>query len=292
MILLACSECHRQYDVTHLDPGSKVRCVCDHVVKVKLPRQLSVAIQKCKNCGGAVEPGHADCPYCGSELSKLDLAKNTLCPECFTRLEDDAQHCKSCGIAIQPQALTPIPHGAFCPRCKGDLQIRSLADTSVIECSNCSGIWVRREHFEVICRSAQNRPDIKLTEKLQPVSAAEPERRVQYIPCLTCTELMLRKMFRYKGQASYVIIDYCRLHGVWLDNEELERIVQFIRKRVDVELPFDVREALSGRQEAPAASMLMPSGSDWTSEMGGWGSLLVLGALGDILGASLGELFD
>jgi len=292
MILLACPECHRQYDVTHLDPGSKVRCVCDHLVVVKVPRQLSAAAQKCKNCGGSVEPGHAACPYCGSELSRLDLAKNTLCPGCFTRLEDDAQHCKACGIAIEPQALTPIPHGAFCPRCKWDLRIRSLADTSVIECSRCDGIWVRREHFEVICRSAQNRPDIKLADKLLPVSAAEPERRVQYIPCLVCEELMLRKMFRYKSQASYVIFDYCRIHGVWLDKDELERIVQFIRKRVDVELPFDVGEALSGRQKAPAAAMIMPRASDWTGGLGGWGSLLLLGALGDILGAFLGELLD
>jgi len=292
MILLACSECHRQYDVTHLEPGSPVRCMCDHVIHVKVPRALTVAVQKCKNCGGAVAPGHAACPYCGSELSKLDLSKSTLCPECFTRLEDDAQHCKSCGVAIEPQALTPIPDGTYCPRCKWDLRLRSLIESTVIECSKCDGIWVRREHFEIICRTAQNRPDIKLHEKLMPVSAAEPERRVHYIPCLTCSDLMLRKMFRYKGQPSYVIIDYCREHGVWLDREELERIVDFIKKRVDVDLPFDAGGALTGRKGVPEPSLLMPREGDWTAELGGWGSFLVLGALGDILGAALGEIFD
>jgi len=289
MILLACPECHRQYDVTHLEPGCKVRCVCDHVTTVKAPRQLSIAVQKCKNCGGAVEPGHEACPYCGSELSKLDQSKSTLCPECFTRLEDDARHCKACGVAIAPQALTPIPQGAFCPRCKWDLHIRSLAEVSVVECSKCHGIWVRREQFELICRIAQNRPDIRLTEQLLPISAAEPERVVQYIPCLVCTDLMLRKMFRYKGQASYVIMDYCRNHGVWLDKDELEQIVQFIRKRVDVELPFDVRAALTGRGTAPVAT---PPRSDWHGDLGGFGGILLTGALGDLLGAFLGDLLD
>ena len=102
----------------------------------------------------------------------------------------------------------------------------------------------------------------------------------------------IREMFRYKGQASYVILDYCRTHGVWLDRDELERIVQFIRKRVDVDLPFDVRAALTGKQGAPSGSMIMPSASNWTPELGGWGSILLLGALGDVLGAFLGELLD
>lgn len=292
MILQACPECHRQYDVTHLEPGSKVRCACDHVLSVSVPRQLSVSFQKCKNCGGAIEPGHQACTYCGAELSPLDLAKSTLCPQCFTRLEDDAKHCKSCGVTIEPQALIPIPEGAYCPRCKWDLRIRSLARTSVVECTKCEGIWVRPETFETICNTAQNRPEISLTEKLVPVSAASPERRVAYIPCLICGELMLRKMFRYKEQPSYTIIDYCREHGVWLDRDELEQIVAFIRQRADVELPYDVKQALAGRKSTGPEPLIVGSIDPWTDRHGGLGGLFVLGALGGLLGAVLGDIFD
>src|SRR5438477_453057 len=48
---------------------------------------------------------------------------------------------------------------------------------------------------------------------------------VKYIPCPDCKSLMNRRNF---AGVSGVIIDTCKNCGVWLDNQELNRIVRFI----------------------------------------------------------------
>jgi Zn-finger nucleic acid-binding protein len=294
MILQACTSCDRQYDVTHLALESRVRCVCNVVLTVRRPKELTVRARKCSNCGGRVEPGEEACGYCASELLVPDLS-STLCPRCFKRIEVDARHCAACGVAIAPQGLTPIPDGTVCPRCQGGLRIRSLGEASVIECTACEGLWVERDDFARICQRAQERPEINLAgaaPKL-PVKAYEPERKVRYIPCPTCGELMMRKMFRYRQMPSRVVIDYCREHGVWLDKDELERIVSFVRQRVDVDQPFDVGDALgTSRRAGPRPSPTTGTFDVGDGFVGDLGTILVLDALGDVLGSVLGSIFD
>ncbi len=290
MILQACSSCNRQYDVSHLAVDDRVRCVCESIFVVKHSKELTVQARKCTNCGGRVEPGQTQCAYCGSALSEAE-SKSTLCPSCFKRIESDANHCPSCGIEIAPQALTAIPDGGVCPRCKGTLMLRSLGMSSVIECTDCAGLWVKREDFESICKRAQDRPEVVLEDRTVdvPVRASEPERRVFYINCPGCGEQMVRKMFRYKDLPSRVIIDYCRLHGVWFDREELEAIVAFVRSRADVERPFDVGDALGARRLPPHTPVLGRSrGGEWDTVA----AFLIADSLGDVLGGILGGLFD
>ena len=290
MILLACKECDRQYDVTHLDPGCRVRCACDHVLTVRVPKPFSVAVHKCGNCGGAVSRTDESCPYCGAGLPEHELARSTLCPLCFTRLEDDARHCKSCGVEIAPQALTAVPEDARCVRCKGELRVRSLDKASVVECVDCEGMWVQTETFAAICERAQNRPEFLLEAPLERISDAEPERKVVYVPCLACGEMMLRKMFRYKGLPSRVVVDYCKEHGVWLDPAELERIVSFVRAKANENQSFDVNDSL-GRRAGPSAPIAAPS--DWLgSTEAVVGSFILADVLGGVVGAVLGDLFD
>jgi Zn-finger nucleic acid-binding protein len=47
---------------------------------------------------------------------------------------------------------------------------------------------------------------------------------VKYVPCPVCGQLMNRHNF---ARISGTIIDTCKYHGVWLDNE-LNRILKFI----------------------------------------------------------------
>ena len=289
MILQACPNCERQYDVSHLPLGSRVRCVCEVLIAVKRPKELSVRARKCSNCGGRVEPGEQACAYCGSELIEAELT-STLCPSCFHRIEEDANHCKACGVAIAPQALTALPGGNVCPRCGGELAVRSLERSSVVECTQCQGLWVKRGDFEGICKRAQETPNVTFESGpgTEPVRLAEPERRVFYIPCPTCRQQMLRKMFRYKSLPSRVVIDYCREHGIWFDRGELEAIVSFIRTKADVELPFSAGESLEGRRRRPPSTIPI--------EHGGFdnviGAFLVADVLGDVIGGVLGGLFD
>jgi Zn-finger nucleic acid-binding protein len=80
---------------------------------------------------------------------------------------------------------------------------------------------------------------------------------VRYIPCPTCTKLMNRTNF---AQASGVILDVCKQHGVWLDRGELQRVMGFVdaggmavsREREKEKLAEEQRRLLA-LQSAPAA---------------------------------------
>ncbi len=229
MLLLACPDCSRQYDVTGLPPESRVRCVCEGMMTVGWPRKLTAAALTCTHCGGAISVKDEICPYCQARISESDRRQTTLCPACLTRIEDVAKHCRSCALEISPQALTPLPADRDCPRCEGKLQVRALGVADVIECGECLGMWLTPEIFEKVCRGSEretsgtglpggqgNRPTPRKIEA------------VKYIPCLTCNELMQRRQYLYGGRASGVVVDQCGQHGVWLDHGELEQIVQFI----------------------------------------------------------------
>lgn len=227
MLLLACPTCSRQYDATGLPPGSLVRCVCDEVMTVGWPPKLTAAALTCTHCGGAIGVKDEVCPYCQARISEADRRRTTLCPRCFTRIEDVAKHCRSCGLEIAPQALTPLPLDRDCPRCGGKLQVRALGIADVIECGECLGLWLTPSLFEKVCRNAEREPSgtgIGGGSR----SAQRKVETVKYIPCLTCGELMQRRQYLYGGRGSGVIVDQCGQHGFWLDHGELERIVEFI----------------------------------------------------------------
>jgi len=228
MILQACPRCSRQYDVTHLVPRSKVRCVCDECFEVSWTRPFTVARLQCGNCGGAVVREDTTCGYCGQRLSDAERRMDSLCPKCFARIPENARHCHACGVEIRPQALAPIPDGSSCPRCERELRIRMLEDVSVIECTACEGIWIQSSVFDRLCHEARaaGPPAAAARSKVRASAAPEP---VRYIRCMSCGELMFRRQFRYADRPSGVIIDGCKDHGVWLDRDELERIVGFVQ---------------------------------------------------------------
>ena len=230
MILLACGQCARQFDVTHMAVGDLIRCSCDTVSAVPARKPLAVTGLSCTLCGGTVKPDDESCPFCDAALDQADLQSTTLCPKCFARLPDDARHCSGCGITIHPQPLTPVPHGKSCPRCKGELQVRSLDISDVIECCSCQGIWVRAKDFQAILRNAQLNGQVPLPNWPEKAEPETPEGAF-YITCLECDQLMLRRQFKHENRSTGIIIDLCRDHGIWLDHRELEQVTDHIRER-------------------------------------------------------------
>ncbi len=227
MLLQACPDCGRQYDVRHLEPGGRVRCACEHEFRVEHVRDLRVAARRCANCGGPVGAEHAACPYCGAALDALERSSMP-CPACFARIAEDARHCSTCGTTIHPQSLPPIPSGRSCPRCKGRLQIRVLPTFALVECERCRGIWIDPEAFRATCREAEQ-ASFELPDDRAPAKtprAGGPH----YIPCLDCGELMVRRQHRHRDRPTGVVLDVCREHGVWLDGRELESLLASIQR--------------------------------------------------------------
>ncbi len=225
--LNACALCARQYDVSHLPAGAKVRCECGELLRVHLAQPRQPRHLRCSNCGGNVSQAERACAYCGAEVTLEEKGLSSLCPRCYARLAERAHFCMECGIPIQPQALLALSEGTACPRCSAGLQRRELTGAEAIECRSCGGLWLSQNHFEKLCETAESQEQAARELRLRPApehaGEAHPPR---YLPCVACGELMHRRNY---ATSSGVVIDVCKRHGVWLDHAEMEKVLAFVR---------------------------------------------------------------
>jgi len=172
---------------------------------------------KCPNCAALVAPGHAHCEYCG-----VALATRT-CPACMRTVFVGFEHCPECGAEVV--GAGPLAE-ASCPICKQAMSELALGEVAARQCGNCLGLWLEHAAFDRI----RNREDQRVAALGVPGVAPENQLRrtlpeVHYRPCPGCGKLMNRINF---ARCSGVIVDTCKLHGIWFDRDELHQIVEFI----------------------------------------------------------------
>lgn len=231
-VLIACPTCSAQYDVTDCVLNQIIHCGCGHVLKRTVPEIHHGRLVKCPNCGGTTHPGDTKCAYCSSTLSLSDKGWGSMCPKCYVRLPVDAKFCVTCGTTINPQKVTDQESKLKCPRCECGLKFRQMEALHVDECGMCGGLWTPIESFEAIVEMKQDAHTVAKgflgsKRKGRRMFELSSKEQVKYIPCPVCSEMMNRRNF---GQTSGVIIDSCREHGVWLDNQELARIVKYLEE--------------------------------------------------------------
>lgn len=230
IVLAACRQCQKQFFVTDHSPGEKLPCRCGGVIEVPRPREEPARVVRCPSCGASRQDlNAARCAFCGSLFSTVDKGWGLICPHCFCRLPNDAHYCVECGLALAPQELAEPRAERLCPRCQAPLRARRLESVELLECGGCNGLWVPIETFETLCTEKEKMAEAKRFTLAQQMKRLKfelsPDEQVKYIPCPVCRQLMNRRNF---AQYAGVIIDVCQDHGVWLDNQELNRIIQFI----------------------------------------------------------------
>lgn len=145
-------------------------------------------IVKCHHCGKKMNVKSAMCPHCGGE--RFSPAKEDLTPRC--------------------------------PHCRISLDHYEYRKRDLDMCSQCGGVWLDRGEFRYLTRES----DVYESQPAPERYVRGPMKlQVQYITCVRCGKFMNRKNF---ARISGVIIDECKVHGVWLDGGELERIRNFI----------------------------------------------------------------
>ncbi len=284
-MLLACSSCHRQYDVGALAEGERIRCLCGTVTPVPRVRSRQVEMLHCSNCGGRLEGGASACAYCSAEVKLADRGLGPACPECFAQTLAGARYCGGCGVRIQPQAILRALASRLCPRCQKELELCESEELRFIECTGCGGLWLDEELFERIARERDAEAAAVLASRgdTLPGRAEVPERGTRYLPCPACGELMHRKNF---ASCSGVILDWCKGHGWWFDAQELQRVLDFVqagglersRERVHELRKEELRRL---EQDARGARAALPSAPRRTGRFG------IVGMLSDLL---IGEL--
>lgn len=81
--------------------------------------------------------------------------------------------------------------------------------------------------FEKICAEREQQSAVlgAASPVPQGVQNLDSGKRVTYVPCPECGELMNRVNF---ARCSGIIVDVCKGHGTWFDRDEMHQIVEFI----------------------------------------------------------------
>ena len=234
-LLIACQHCNRQYDASGLEPGRRVRCHCGEVLVVEQPKSHDASVVCCSSCGAPREQNSTYCGHCKSDFTLHELDLKTVCPSCRTRVSDRAKYCHSCGVQLAVEMAAGEISALPCPACGCLHPLRSRfldkQRVAVMECNNCTGLWLGNVGFEKITKRAGKQarvgrePDKPSPARL-PGLKHEAGTEWEYRKCPVCQELMVR---RHYGKGSGVIIDFCRTHGTWLDAKELPAILTWIR---------------------------------------------------------------
>jgi len=227
--LIACPDCHAQYDVTPMASGSRFDCRCGAPLVATAPEGVDTKTQRCSACGAVARDGDQSCDYCGCGIVPVDHRGGLICPECMARNLDDARFCLACGVAFSPNEVAHDVPDQRCPCCEAWMHAREVGGLRVQECAKCLGLWTPDEVFDALVerattaareRAANGDAIVPRVDGGNPASA-----EVEYRRCPVCDAMMTRRNFRKR---SGVVVDRCRAHGTWLDAHELEQIAGFV----------------------------------------------------------------
>jgi len=250
--LIACAQCHTQYDVASMGAQDRFDCRCGETLEVGAVQGIDAkahdaTVQRCGACGALARDGQDVCDYCGSSILPPADRGSLICPECYARNAEDARFCLACGIAFDPQPL-PDSHGPElrCPCCERWMASRLVAGLQLQECPECFGLWAPEDRFDTLVdravQAAREREDPEASPPPRVDGGNPAQAKVEYRRCPVCDKSMARRNFQRR---SGVIIDRCHAHGSWLDANELERIAGFV---------LSGRAARAERLETDAAS--------------------------------------
>ena len=176
---------------------------------------------RCPGCGGDARPDSVNCDWCGLALATMS------CPACLGAMFIGTKHCPWCGTEGSQKTHDGTAAGS-CPRCGVKMAGIKVGRTHLSECAKCGGLWVDTASFQQICEDREDQEEVlgapaPVSEK-HAINSQGAQR--MYVPCPLCAKLMNRINF---GSCSGVIIDWCKDHGTWFDNNELRQIVTFIQ---------------------------------------------------------------
>jgi Zn-finger nucleic acid-binding protein len=134
------------------------------------------------------------------------------------------------------------------------------------QCHRCGGLWLPLHLFERITADREARGEVL---GALPGAAAKGEvfeAAVRYRPCPQCGNLMNRTNY---GRISGVILDACKQHGLWFDQDELRRVLAFIEAGgLDRSRVRQIQELDDKKRQAAVSLPTTPEWSDMHGRQG------------------------
>jgi Zn-finger nucleic acid-binding protein len=249
--LVACPDCHAQYDVTTV-AAERFHCRCGRTLENRPLRAVDAKIHRCASCGANVAESAAACEFCGAAIVRGTRPLSLICPECFARNEEASRFCTACGVAFRPEPVPSEMAELACPACELPMKAARVADVAVCECAQCHGLWVPGQRFDELVQRATEARRAAAVPPAPRVQGGNPNAQpLRYRKCPECAAFMLRRNFR---RSSGVVLDVCRQHGTWLDADEIEQIAGFILSGGHISETLE-EEHRSAAAEASAARL-------------------------------------
>jgi Zn-finger nucleic acid-binding protein len=156
------------------------------------------------------------------------------CLFCGGRLDDVTRICGGCRVTSATVAEKRV--GARCPRCR-DVRLRQVALGTVAlqRCGKCQGSFLPASEWDQLLDSFQEEPlpdEVESPYRGRSRGASNVEEAAStpnldpLVACPTCEAEMNR--FEFNGVSS-IMVDVCRLHGIWLDGGEVGLVVENAR---------------------------------------------------------------
>jgi Zn-finger nucleic acid-binding protein len=278
--LVACQNCHTQYDVSDVADES-FACRCGETVANESFDPVDAQIHRCGSCGANVaDPDIEACAYCGSAIVRDDAELSLICPECHGRNCEASRFCTACGVPFSPEPVKVEGYELPCPVCGCLMPPRAIGGIGINECGTCNGIWAPADRLDqLITRAIDARNKGERLHHTPRVKGSNPaSQQVAYRKCPECEAFMRRHNFR---KSSGVIIDTCRDHGTWLDADELEQITGFVASGGNPQADAMMEEA--SRDAADAMKRIRIAGY----EQGGLSRPIHSRSGGDLLGRTI-----
>lgn len=162
----------------------------------------------------------ATCKCCGAPL----LENVPVCSYCHAKIDVDLS-AKDFLTVHAPEKFRT------CPVCKKDMDVLNIGQEGdpfyIDRCPTCLGIFLDTGELDAVVRETVPSVHHIAMEKLKQLKREmlDYNKTVSYRACPVCGKLMNRENY---GKFSGVIVDRCRIHGVYLDAGELQLIQRWV----------------------------------------------------------------
>ncbi len=151
------------------------------------------------------------------------------CPFCNKKTSDESKYCVHCGKDVRNLVDMNCKRVLRCPICHSTSEVIQISNVELDLCRKCSGIWLDKSEFNNFKKIIENDDLANVLKNLINGIPANKTRnkRGAYISCPICKGLMSQSNFE---DISGIILDKCLSHGIWLERQDLEQILDLINR--------------------------------------------------------------
>lgn len=205
-----------------------------------------IQLDHCRNCGGFWLDG-GKLQQIDQYLIKIMPGKEKGFSEVLahTHLPFAKRDSKETDFSVP---VLPVKHATplgstkhVCPVCKSPLDSYGVYGIQLESCPKCNGLWLKKGELKVLKDKVDTEDWGNLRWMDDEIDAIEKSRAM--VSKRFCPECPGSQLLATHFGNSGTIIDWCKqCHGVWLDRDEFETIVQYLKDELDHESSKDMEK--------------------------------------------------